>query len=402
MKIKALTIMTILLLVSITSIALPVKASLMVFTADSLAQYYKEQETILSGLSEPFMEAIDTEGRIYFTETIYTENGEIDLGVLKRYDPETGIVEEIVSYDQFIRTVRLDLKGNLYYIVGDFFDAVPDEIHKLPTGATSSVVLYESEYPYGIVDLDVDLAGNLFFCMVTNWFLYDPPYTSKLMAISEDSNTAVQLVQFTVCARATKVSGISKVRIQLIPFLGNIVYLAVHLDDGVYIYKYAAGKLEVILKRETAYRGGIIIELSRYGNLYYLYRQTSELPQPPLWGYLEIGRFFMPYLPWTRARILMRANFDERVMLWSTRQPFEIYEKLDMTADIFVSVTLWTIENDELIITADLLWFNSKTGEYTIIASSEEFGDMLPFVVDKNGNVYYSKVISGDIVRINR
>ena len=351
-------------------------------------------EILLSGLSHPFIWGIDVRGNIYFTEQ-YEKDEDTWMCTLKAFNPTTGKITELISHENAnIVEVVITAHRDLYYIL---FIKDADiwiyEIHWFDEVKKVDETLYRLETAPGkadIADIDVDVYGNVYFSEnkfePTNHYLKAIP-PSRLMTVTKNG---------TVKCLAKIDDGTFMIGIQVPRNPKEGVYFTCKRSDGVYILRYKDGDIETILKRPAEYEGHIAYTvMGTNGDLYYLYRQRAEFDSPDLWGYVEIGRFTKKDLRrGTGPTILLSEKFSGAIVsVWYYDRTFigVHYPK----NRVFATIVLWDDER-----TVNLIWVDGRTGKWRTLIKEDPF-EFLPFVIDHNGDLYYAKSKTGQIIRID-
>jgi hypothetical protein len=200
-----------------------------VITVLSEQENYGTSEVVLSGLSNPSIQTMDEQGRIYFIE--YNQEGSKMICTLSRFDPQNNKLVKIASREGFIRHVGLDAGNNIYYVLGDLF--APNEIHKISRDLKTDVLLYRTEDNFFIIDMAVDKLGNVYFALSRygeeGAALPLPP--SRLMRLSADGNIQL-LVEFNDAY-------IYNIQVPMNPTQG--VFFSAPDGDKVCVFQYVNG-----------------------------------------------------------------------------------------------------------------------------------------------------------------
>jgi hypothetical protein len=362
-----------------------------VITVLSEQENYGTSEVVLSGLSNPFIETMDEQGRIYFIE--YHQEGSKMICTLSRFDPQNNKLVKIASREGFIRHVGLDAGNNIYYVLGDLY--APNEIHRISRDLKTDILLYRTEDNFFIIDMAVDKLGNVYFALSRygEEGAAPPLPPSRLMRLS--ANGSVQLlVEFNDAY-------IYNIQVPMNPTQG--VFFSAPDGDKVCVFQYVNGTLRVL---ETKPRGVSISEewhdflymtLGRDGDLYWIYRERSGFNDPDQWGYLEISRLTQSDIKrGTEGKVLWSKYFEDRgVYGWF---PGRKFFGVSLTGDLFFTV-LFRFDNGTW--KENLLWLDAKTGTVKALLTTER-SEYYSFVIDPQGNLYVSLGSSGSIIRINR
>jgi len=338
---------------------------------------YANSEIVLSGLKHPTI--LDISGNwLYFSE--YDDVASVSW--LERFNIVTTDVEVLVRIrGAYFRHAAVSGRW-LYYVIY-VMDGGIHQIYRLDLYMGFSTLLYTTDNM--ITGVDVDALGNFYFAEC-GWPPGTPPV--KLMKIN--------LVGMITCLWSESTGRISDV---VVARSGTDVYFS-YANKAAYIMRYRNGKVDVLLVRSSDNAGTVAyLHMGPMGNLFYFYRQRSELGAPSQWAYLELGFFSQVVWPWplrselTLTILLSEQISDRSVWVWAPSGCF--LGAFEPTLDAFTTIIFWPDA------TANIIWVKGPTGEWEVLVEAS-FTELLPFVVSRSGDVYYSMYESGVIVRIIR
>jgi hypothetical protein len=341
-------------------------------------------EVVLSGLSNPYVHAADSIGRIYFSES--NETGSI----LRRFNPMTGKVYDLVSHLGYVTLVSPDSLGNVYYVLQPMASPGGNELWKLSAETGRTEVLYSTRDPTVLLDMAVDPHGNIFFSttqaeLIEGRVVYSPP--AKIWSIprgSKEASCLLQLANSSIIRNLSISTGQS-------PDL----YFSAEYSDKVCVQRFVGQTLSTILQRPASNHGSIACAtLDDEGNLYYLYRQRSEVPGEDLWGSVEVG------LLDTHES----GNHSEPLVLLEERlngtaamcMPVRGFFYAGTSGELLFSIGEY-YANGTLV--SELVLLDRQDLSQTELLTTEQ-STLPPFAVDQRGDVYVSIEGEGTIKRI--
>jgi len=353
---------------------------------------YAIHDTLLEGLSTPYIHARDELGRVYFTQF----DPLADACRINRLDPVTGESVQFVEHqDARVRALSLDGQGNIYYVLKLFAEPPMAQIRKLQTGAMMSQVLFSIvESDRWIRTLAVDWSGNVYFVLQSGEeHQYLPG--SELRRITAGTTMTETLL---VLEDSLEMSNVS------VDDDRSVLFFTSNTQEASRIYGFdLESETAVTVLEKTAENLGRIAYLATRANgeLYYLYRQRSELDDTVQFGYLEIGRFAPQALEIHQSpEILVADDLDQGVIVWRTTTP-SCFAVSDI-GDVFFDIGLYQhgpLEQTQV----GVFWFDPLTGAYVaLVEGTIEEVYALTFALDNEGNLYYAASNLDTIVRISR
>ena len=341
---------------------------------------YSRQELLFSDLKTPSILGHDKQGRIYFSD--YEDDG----WHLKRFDPISLKVEDILVANGSIGIVGFDAQRDIYY--AEYVDETKTcVLRELPRGSHTPITIYSAPKGYFISDMDVDPMGNIAFTM-SNFFPGESRevYEAYLYVIAAGSRTPILLYKYS----STKRCFIPDVYI-LHTLRQGIVY-TLHNASGNYIYRVLGGRRQLLLYKSSEHNGAIpYITLDSRGDLYYFYRKRSDAMRgvADKWGYMEIGVIRHVLSPHVSVETLYTRYYDDRaIAVWMGtgvgRNFMGTYRN-----DIFVDFVSW-FENGSSV--EYLVYLDRITGDLNVLAKGAHY---MTFTHDFMGNIYYAKIYLG-------
>ncbi len=342
---------------------------------------YGSPELVLSGLNWPFIMSKTPTG--FFFET--TEDG---FPVIYYYDSVGGRVKRLLSEDGAIE--KLDWFGGcLYYVYGKYEQEYPyriiyQEVRSYCNGSKKSLYRTQNSYIEHIAvgRRGVYVATSQLEITQHGW-IFHPPAKILLLRRGGSVDTLVTLKDAQLIGNMK----LSPVGILFTAEGSNSSYMR--------IYRYSKRGLRVLLDKPTENNGYIgYLTLDSKGNLYYIYRQRSDVFSSNQWGYLEIGRFTLRDLLMNgEPEILYTRRYENKsVLFWYPPEGFaQTYDD-----KLFFTFLLYKPGNEELQIAR----LDIRTGSLTYMVKTDEWSDLFSFAITFRGDLYFAKTSSGEIWRI--
>ena len=371
-----------------TSITMNDKCSVMA----NFAAGYATFETVLQGLSRPAIAARDGQGRIYFTEF----DPVLNECRISRFDPSTGGAVQLIQHeDSVIRSLSLDGQGSLYYVLRHNVEPSVAQIRRLsPPEVESHVIFSIEETDQWIWALTADRSGNVYFALQSGT-VFQFLHGSELRRIPAGTTTIEPLLVLQDSLAIWHI---------IVADDPDLLYFISDVQEVCRIYRFdlESDVLDTLLERTSEDFGRIAHLAARAdGELYYLYRQRSDRTDPAQFGYLEIGRFTLEALATGRPPELLVALQVDRAVIVFAGDSRSLLRVSD-SGDVFFGVVLYE-EGLETQAPLGFFWFDPLTAAYVSLVEStmKEVG-FFSFVLDDEGNLYYSAFFADTMVRINR
>ena len=270
------------------------------------------------------------------------------------YNTHTGELINITSSQSYIGIVRVDRRGNIYYVLGGLCE--PNGIYLIDSKSFEEVCLYETGEGYYIGSMDLDVRnGVVYFSPVTYEELRTPP--------QESSSKLVRLVDGEVEVLAEVNGSIWDMVVSSNPTLG-VFFTVTRISDYACILQYVNGEVRMVAERVTPYNPYFLyITLGKDGSLYWVYRERTDFEDVDQWGYLEVAR-----IPLSRLKkggepeILYSQRFEDKgVYGWLRTDSFiNVFGR----NDLFFSM-IYIYEEEGRIFENILYWLNVRDGVLT-------------------------------------
>jgi len=353
---------------------------------------YASSDPLIEGLWHTRIQAIDEQGRVYFTATDPLSN----RCSISMFTPATGEAIRLIEHqDADIPSLLLDGQENVYYVLLHDLDPSMAQIRRLAPGEAESQILFSvDELNEWLAALAVDSSGNVYFVLQSGARLQFLP-GSKLCRIPTDTTTMETVMLFEDSLTVSNIS---------IADHEKVLYFTSADQNVARIYRLdlESEVLDTMLERTTEDFGAIVYLTTRAdGELYYLYRQRTAHTDPVQFGYLELGRYTLEALETDRApELLVADELDQAV--WAYVSMAHHFFAVGDTGDVFFCAILY---EQGLVREAPIaiFWFDPLTGSYVALVEStteEVYG--YTFGLDREGNVYYASASPGTICRIDR